>query len=136
MAGRRMQAQKDLAKSTDKVFGNAGSKDTTMAIVEFDNDILLSISHSWSAPENWPVVFMECKLTIGTEGIIEIDTHKDVVPSNQYQPAGYKKSIDKADVSTINYQSRNVDFLTSIPFGQRSQSNVGTNRGRDIFLVP
>ena len=40
MAGRE-QAQKIFAKSTDKVFGNAGSKDTTMAIVEFDNDILL-----------------------------------------------------------------------------------------------
>jgi len=120
--------KKIFAKSTDKVFGNAGSKDTTMAIVEFDNDILLSVSHSWSAPENWPggVYGMQIGL-IGTEGIIEIDDmHKDVIlASNQYQPAGYKKkSIDKADVSTINYQSRNVDFLTSIPFGQRSQSEM------------
>ena len=121
--------KKIFAKSTDKVFGNAGSKDTTMAIVEFDNDILLSVNHSWAAPENWPggVYGMQIGL-IGTEGIIEIDDmHKDVIlASNQYQPAGYKKkkSIDKADVSTINYQSRNVDFLTSIPFGQRSQSEM------------
>ena len=114
--------------STDKVFGNAGSKDTTMAIVEFDNDILLSVSHSWSAPENWPggVYGMQIGL-IGTEGIIEIDDmHKDVIlASNQYQPAGYKKkSTDIVDVSNTNYESRNVDFLTSIPFGQRSQSEM------------
>ena len=86
--------KKIFAKSTDKVFGNAGSKDTTMAIVEFDNDILLSVSHSWAAPENWPggVYGMQIGL-IGTEGIIEIDDmHKDVIlASNQYQPAGYKK---------------------------------------------
>mgnify|MGYP003335638475 FL=1 len=120
--------KKIFAKSTDKVFGNAGSKDTTMAIVEFDNDILLSVSHSWAAPENWPggVYGMQIGL-IGTEGIIEIDDmHKDVIlASNQHQPAGYKKkSIDKEDVLSINYQSRNVDFLTSIPFGQRSQSEM------------
>ena len=120
--------KKIFAKSTDKVFGNAGSKDTTMAILEFDNDILLSVSHSWAAPENWPggVYGMQIGL-IGTEGIIEIDDmHKDVIlASNQYQPAGYKKkSIGKEDVLTINHQSRNVDFLTSIPFGQRSQSEM------------
>ena len=117
--------KKIFAKSTDKVFGNAGSKDTTMAIVEFDNDILLSVNHSWAAPENWPggVYGMQIGL-IGTEGVIEIDDmHKDVIlASNQHQPAGYKKkSIGKEDVLTINHQSRNVDFLTSIPFGQRSQ---------------
>ena len=120
--------KKIFAKSTDKVFGNAGSKDTTMAIVEFDNDILLSVSHSWAAPENWPggVYGMQIGL-IGTEGVIEIDDmHKDVIlASNQHQPAGYKKkSIGKEDVLTINHQSRNVDFLTSIPFGQRSQSEM------------
>ena len=120
--------KKIFAKSTDKVFGNAGSKDTTMAIVEFDNDILLSVNHSWAAPENWPggVYGMQIGL-IGTEGVIEIDDmHKDVIlSSNQHQPAGYKKkSIDKEDVLSINYQSRNVDFLTSIPFGQRSQSEM------------
>lgn len=120
--------KKIFAKSTDKVFGNAGSKDTTMAIVEFDNGILLSVNHSWAAPENWPggVYGMQIGL-IGTEGVIEIDDmHKDVIlASNQHQPAGYKKkSIGKEDVLTINHQSRNVDFLTSIPFGQRSQSEM------------
>ena len=120
--------KKIFAKSTNKVFGNAGSKDTTMAIVEFDNDILLSVNHSWAAPENWPggVYGMQIGL-IGTEGVIEIDDmHKDVIlASNQHQPAGYKKkSIGKEDVLTINHQSRNVDFLTSIPFGQRSQSEM------------
>ena len=120
--------KKIFAKSTDKVFGNAGSKDTTMAIVEFDNGILLSVNHSWAAPENWPggVYGMQIGL-IGTEGVIEIDDmHKDVIlASNQHQPAGYKKkSIGKEDVLTINHQSRNVDFLMSIPFGQRSQSEM------------
>ena len=49
--------------------------------------------------------------------------HKDVIlASKHYQPAGYKqKTAGTTDVSSTIQQSRNVDFLTSIPFGQRSQ---------------
>ena len=121
----KCKAKKIFARSTDKVFGVAGSKDTTVAIIEFDNDIVLSVNHSWAAPENWPggVYGMQIGL-IGTEGVIEIDDmHKDVIlASKHYQPAGYKqKTAGTTDVSSTIQQSRNVDFLTSIPFGQRSQ---------------
>ena len=117
-----------FARSTDKVFGFSGSKDTTTAIIEFENDILLSMNHSWAAPENWPggVYGMQIGL-IGTDGMIEIDDmHKDVIlASNHYQPPGYKhNSTTKNEKLGTSLRSRNVDFLTSIPFGQRSQSEM------------
>ena len=117
-----------FARSTDKIFGSSGSKDTTVAVIEFDNDILLSVSHSWAAPENWPgaVYGMQISL-LGTEGVIEIDDmHKEVIlATNHYQPAGYKREkVDAQIVSKSNRQHRNVDFLTSIPFGQRSQGEM------------
>ncbi len=121
----KSKAKKIFARSTDKLFGVAGTKDTTIAIVEFDNDVVLSLNHSWAAPENWPggVYGMQIGL-IGTEGVIEIDDmHKDVIlASEHHQPAGYKqKPTDIIDASSANQQPRNDDFLTSIPFGQRSQ---------------
>ena len=124
----KCKPKKIFARSTDKVFGVADSKDTTMAIIEFDNDIVLSLSHSWAAPVNWPggVYGMQIGI-IGTEGVIEIDDmHKDVIlASNHYQPAGYKqKPSDNIDASGKIQQGRSVDFLTSIPFGQRSQSEM------------
>ena len=117
-----------FARSTDKVFGFSGSKDTTTAIIEFENDIVLSMNHSWAAPENWPggVYGMQIGL-IGTDGMIEIDDmHKDVIlASNHYQPPGYKhNSTTKNEKLGTSLRSRNVDFLTSIPFGQRSQSEM------------
>ncbi len=117
-----------FARSTDKVFGFSGSKDTTTAIIEFENDIVLSINHSWAAPENWPggVYGMQIGL-IGTDGMIEIDDmHKDVIlASNHYQPPGYKhNSTTTNEKLGTSLRSRNVDFLTSIPFGQRSQSEM------------
>ena len=114
-----------FARSTDKIFGGSGSKDTTMAVIEFNNDTLLSVAHSWAAPENWPggVYGMQIGL-IGTDGVIEIDDmHKEVIlASNHYQPPGYKRDA-QIDLKS-NRQNRNVDFLTSIPFGQRSQSEM------------
>ena len=117
-----------FARSTDKVFGFSGSKDTTTAIIEFENDIVLSMNHSWAAPENWPggVYGMQIGL-IGTDGMIEIDDmHKDVIlASNHYQPPGYKhNSTTTNEKLGTSLRSRNVDFLTSIPFGQRSQSEM------------
>ena len=114
-----------FARSTDKIFGGSGSKDTTMAVIEFNNDTLLSVAHSWAAPENWPggVYGMQIGL-IGTDGVIEIDDmHKEVIlASNHYQPPGYKRDA-QIDLKS-DRQNRNVDFLTSIPFGQRSQSEM------------
>ena len=124
----RHKPKKIFARSTDKVFSGAGSKDTTMSIIEFNNNVILSLSHSWAAPENWPgsVYGMQIGL-MGTEGVIEIDDmHKDVIlASNHYQPAGYKqKQEERIGVSSAILNNRNVDFLTSIPFGQRSQSEM------------
>ncbi|MBT5798777.1 MAG: Gfo/Idh/MocA family oxidoreductase, partial [Alphaproteobacteria bacterium] len=70
-----------FARSTDKIFGSTGSKDTTIAVLEFDNDAVLSINHSWVAPENWPggVYGMQIGI-IGTQGVIDIeDMHRDVI---------------------------------------------------------
>jgi len=64
---------------------------------------------------------------LGTEGVIEIDDmHKEVIlATNHHQPAGYKREkVDAQIVSKSNRQHRNVDFLTSIPFGQRSQGEM------------
>ena len=117
-----------FARSTNKIFGNSGSKDTTVAEIEFDNDTLISFVHSWAAPENWPagVYGMQIGL-IGTEGVIEIDDmHKEVIlASNHYQPPGYKREKLEAQIELkSNRQNRNVDFLTSIPFGQKSQNEM------------
>ncbi len=117
-----------FARSTDKIFGGSGSKDTTVAVIEFDNDMLLSISHSWAAPENWPggVYGMQIGL-IGTKGVIDIDDmHREVILASDYnQPSGYKrKQVDAQLDLKSNRQNRNVDFVTSIPFGQRSQGEM------------
>ena len=117
-----------FARSTDKIFGSTGSKDTTIAVLEFDNDAVLSINHSWVAPENWPggVYGMQIGI-IGTQGVIDIeDMHRDVIlASSQHQPAGYKRpSASIENKAASHQQSRNVDFLTSIPFGQKSQGEM------------
>jgi len=52
MAGRRPVSV--FAQSTDRIFGSAGSKDSTFAIVTFDDGSMLSLSHSWAAPTVWP----------------------------------------------------------------------------------
>ena len=117
-----------FARSTDKIFGASGSKDTTVAVIEFDNDVVLSVNHSWAAPEIWPggVYGMQINF-LGTDGIIDIDDmHKEVIlASNLHQPSGYKHNLSNSYLGTDgNLQSRNVDFLTSIPFGQKSQGQM------------
>jgi len=114
MAGRRPLSV--YAQSTDQIFGSAGSKDSTFAIVTFDDGSMLSLSHSWAAPTVWPggVYGMQVGI-VGDKGVIDIeDMHRDLVLASELpQGAGYKKDVPDGP-------PRHVDFLTSIPFGEYS----------------
>jgi myo-inositol 2-dehydrogenase/D-chiro-inositol 1-dehydrogenase len=103
------------AQSTDRIFGPAGSKDSTFAIVGFDDGTMLSLTHSWAAPTVWPggVYGMQVGI-MGETGVIDIeDMHRDLVlASERPQGAGYKKDREGAALE------RHVDFLGSIPFGE------------------
>jgi predicted dehydrogenase len=111
------------ARSTDRIFGAAGSKDATFAIVGFDDGTVLSLSHSWAAPTVWPGGVYGMQIGImGDSGVIDIeDMHRDLVlASERPQGAGYKKDREGAALG------RHVDFLGSIPFGEHA---VGGIRG-------
>jgi len=104
------------AHSTDHIFGSAGSKDSTFAIIEMDDGSMLSLNHSWAAPHVWPgaVYGMQVGI-IGDRGVIDIeDMHRDLVLASEIpQGAGYKKD-------NVEAFPRHVDFLTSIPFGENA----------------
>lgn len=106
------------AHSTDRVFGDAGSKDSTFAIIEMDDGSMLSLNHSWAAPHVWPGAAYGMQIgIIGDRGVIDIeDMHRDLVLASEIpQGAGYKKSgAAGGDLP------RHVDFLTSIPFGEHA----------------
>lgn len=105
-----------FAQSTDHVFGAAGSKDSTFAIVEFDDGSMLSLNHSWAAPLVWPGAVYGMQIgIIGDRGVIDIeDMHRDMVLASELpQGAGYKKDVPEET-------PRHVDFLTSIPFGEHA----------------
>lgn len=106
------------AHSTDRVFGDAGSKDSTFAIIEMDDGSMLSLNHSWAAPHVWPGAVYGMQIgIIGDRGVIDIeDMHRDLVLASEIpQGAGYKKSgTGSGDLP------RHVDFLTSIPFGEHA----------------
>ena len=104
------------AHSTDHIFGSAGSKDATFAIIELDDGGMLSLNHSWVAPLVWPGAVYGMQIgIIGEQGVIDIeDMHRDVVLASELpQGAGYKKGeVDEAP--------RHVDFMGSIPFGEHA----------------
>jgi myo-inositol 2-dehydrogenase/D-chiro-inositol 1-dehydrogenase len=103
------------AHSTDRLYGDAGSKDTTFAIVTFDDGTMLSLNHSWAAPQVWPggVYGMQIGI-IGDKGVLDIeDMHRDLVLASEFpQDAGYQGEGDGL--------ARHVDFLGSIPFGEHA----------------
>ena len=110
-----------FAHSTDRIFGAAGSKDATFAIVTFDDGTMLSLNHSWAAPTIWPGGVYGMQIGImGETGIIDIeDMHRDhILASEKPQGAGYKK--DREGAAT----ARHVDFLGSIPFGERAVGDI------------
>jgi myo-inositol 2-dehydrogenase/D-chiro-inositol 1-dehydrogenase len=118
MAGRKPVSV--YAHSTDRVFGSAGSKDSTFAIIEMDDGSMLSLNHSWAAPHVWPGAVYGMQIgIIGERGVIDIeDMHRDLVLASEIpQGAGYKKD-------SAGELPRHVDFLTSIPFGEHAVGQI------------
>lgn len=101
------------ARSTDRVLGEWGTKDSTFGIFTMDDGTIFSMNISWALPEVWPGAVYGLEIGIvGTEGVIDVeDTHRDLVmATNVAQGAGYAPEGYKAP-------ARHVDFLTSYPPG-------------------
>jgi myo-inositol 2-dehydrogenase/D-chiro-inositol 1-dehydrogenase len=102
------------ARSTDKVLGELGTKDSTFGIFTMHDGTIFSMNISWGLPAVWPgsVYGLEIGI-VGSKGVIDIeDTHRDLVLATEEKlPAGY---------TTEGYappMERHVDFLTSYPPG-------------------
>jgi predicted dehydrogenase len=101
------------ARSTDKVLGEWGTKDSTFGVFTMDDGTIWSMNISWALPEVWPGAVYGIEIGIvGTEGVIDIeDTHRDLVlATNVVQGGGYVPD-------GYNPPARHVDFLTSYPPG-------------------
>jgi len=102
------------ARSTDKVLGSHGTKDSTFGIFEMTDGTIWSMNICWSLPELWPgsVYGLEIGI-VGTKGVIDIeDTHRDLVLASEVaQGAGYSPD------GFAPGAPRHVDFLTSYPPG-------------------
>ncbi|GAB5377386.1 MAG: hypothetical protein AcusKO_38480 [Acuticoccus sp.] len=101
------------ARSTDKVLGQWGTKDSTLGIFTMDDGTVFSMNISWSLPEVWPGAVYGIEIGIvGEKGVIDIeDTHRDLVmATNVAQGAGYAPEGYTAP-------PRHVEFLTSYPPG-------------------
>jgi len=102
------------ARSTDKVLGNAGTKDSTFGLFTMQDGSLFSMNISWALPAVWPGSVYGIEIGIvGTRGVIDIeDTHRDLVLATEAElPAGYVTDAYKPPMA------RHVDFLTSYPPG-------------------
>jgi predicted dehydrogenase len=102
------------ARSTDKVLGALGTKDSTFGLFTMADGAIFSMNISWALPVVWPgsVYGLEIGI-VGTKGVIDVeDTHRDLVlATEEALPAGY---------ATRDYEppmERHVDFLTSYPPG-------------------
>ena len=102
------------ARSTDKVLGDLGTKDSTFGLFTMADGAIFSMNISWALPVVWPgsVYGLEIGI-VGTKGVIDVeDTHRDLVlATEEALPAGYV---------TRDYEppmERHVDFLTSYPPG-------------------
>lgn len=101
------------ARSTDRVLGAWGTKDSTFGVFTMDDGTIFSMNISWALPEVWPGAVYGLEIGIvGTEGVIDVeDTHRDLVlASNVAQGGGY---VPDGFVPP----PRHVDFLTSYPPG-------------------
>ncbi|RMD95744.1 MAG: gfo/Idh/MocA family oxidoreductase [Alphaproteobacteria bacterium] len=101
------------ARSTDRVLGEWGTKDSTFGVFTMDDGTIFSMNISWALPEVWPGAVYGLEIGIvGTEGVIDVeDTHRDLVmATNVAQGAGYAPEGYTAP-------PRHVDFLTSYPPG-------------------
>ncbi len=109
------------AKADDKVLGQHGTKDNTLAIFTLADGSLWSLTISWALPETWPGAVYGLEIgVVGTTGVLDIeDTHRDLVVASSepqgrgagYDPKGYDAPLP-----------RYVDFLGSKPYGDHTSS--------------
>ncbi len=105
------------ARSTDRVLGEMGTKDSTFGLFTMDDGTIWSMNISWALPTVWPGAVYGIEIGIvGTKGVIDIeDTHRDVVMASELaQPAGYDSK------GFTPGAPRHVDFLGSYPPGDVS----------------
>ena len=105
------------ARSTDRVLGEMGTKDSTFGLFTMDDGTIWSMNISWALPTVWPGAVYGIEIGIvGTKGVIDIeDTHRDVVMASELaQPAGYDSK------GFTPGAERHVDFLGSYPPGDVS----------------
>lgn len=106
------------ARSGDRVLGELGTKDTTLAIITLADGTLWSLVISWALPIVWPGAVYGLEIgVVGETGVLDIeDTHRDViVASEQPQGPGYKPK------GFATGQPRHVDFVGSYPPGDYGQ---------------
>lgn len=104
------------ARSHDKVLGEYGTKDSTLAIFSLADGSLWNMVISWALPATWPGAVYGLEIgVVGSAGVIDIeDTHRDLVlaaeqpqsASAGYAPNGYDTPLP-----------RYVDFMGSKPNG-------------------
>ena len=102
------------ARSTDKVLGRLGTKDSTFGLFTMDDGAIFSMNICWALPVVWPGAVYGIEIGIvGTKGVIDIeDTHRDLVLATEEPlPAGYTTREFEPPMA------RHVDFLTSYPPG-------------------
>jgi predicted dehydrogenase len=102
------------ARSTDKVLGELGTKDSTFGLFTMEDGTIFSMNISWALPVVWPGAVYGIEIgIIGTKGVIDVeDTHRDLVLATEEPlPAGYRTRGFEPPME------RHVDFLTSYPPG-------------------
>ena len=102
------------ARSTDKVLGSLGTKDSTFGVFTMEDGTIFSMNISWALPVVWPGAVYGIEIGIvGTKGVIDVeDTHRDLVLATEEPlPAGYRTRGFEPPME------RHVDFLTSYPPG-------------------
>ena len=106
------------ARSGDRVLGELGTKDTTIAIITLADGTLWSMVISWALPIVWPGAVYGLEIGIvGETGVLDIeDTHRDVIVASEHpQGPGYRPKGFEAG------QPRHVDFVGSYPPGDYGQ---------------
>jgi myo-inositol 2-dehydrogenase / D-chiro-inositol 1-dehydrogenase len=106
------------ARSGDRVLGELGTKDNTLAIFTLADGTLWSMVISWALPITWPGAVYGLEIgVVGETGVLDIeDTHRDVIVASEtpqgpgYRPKGFETP-----------QLRHVDFVGSYPPGDYGQ---------------
>jgi myo-inositol 2-dehydrogenase / D-chiro-inositol 1-dehydrogenase len=102
------------ARANDRVLGELGTLDSTLAVVTMADGTLFSMNINWALPVVWPGSVYGLQVgVVGTQGVLDIeDTHRDtILVSEMPQGPGYHpKGFDAGS-------PRHVDFLGSYPPG-------------------